>query len=90
MTTFANRISDADVVADLDAIMAAPDYLPDLQRPIDIAYGMNISRGALTNWAARSARTGVRSYGGWYDMNEIKRWVMVRDDDRATRRRRWK
>lgn len=87
MTTFANRVSDAELVTHLDGVLADPGYVPDLYPPGEIARMLGISRAAVTNWGARTERTGVRRYGRFYDLTEAKRWLHARNELQATRRR---
>lgn len=74
-------------LAELEAVMAGPDYQPILAGPAAIGRVFKVSTQAVTNLGARTTHTGVKRYpGGKYDANEVARWLLRRDEAQAARR----
>jgi hypothetical protein len=74
-------------LAELEARLADPGYEPTLAKPAVIARLFNVTRQAVSVWAARGEHTGVRRHGQFYDVNECARWILKRNEAKATRGR---
>ena len=87
MTAAATNVhTDDHMLRHIEAKLNAPDYVPELVPAAQIARAFHVSRQAVTNWGARTDRTGVHRRRGGYDRNEVFRWMLIRDHDRAARR----
>jgi hypothetical protein len=78
-------LDTAAAIAEVEARLNAPDYRPQVYPAAHIAKAFGLTRAAVTNWGARTARTGVHRHPGGYDINEVLRWFLIRPDDGRTR-----
>lgn len=75
-------------LAELDALMADPDYQPTLASPVVVAGLFGVTRSAISKMSERSERTGVKRYpGGKVDAVAVARWLLRRDQAKVTRAR---
>lgn len=77
--------TNEEAVAILRARMEEPGYQPVLAPAVVVAMMFKVTRAAVSNWAARSDRTGVRSYGGQYNVHEVLAWTLQQEAKKDAR-----
>jgi hypothetical protein len=79
-----------DELERVEYILSRPSYRREPLPGSTCAALFGITVAAISNMVARQERTGVHRYPGGYDIWEIKRWMLTRNQlqaDRATRRK---